>query len=100
MNLVGPTAKAAKLAGIFITLEKAGQLVPGSVFKVASKLDNLLSGKAPSAELAPFEKAAESKLTQDIHVANQALVTTKNPERLSSNVKSRKGDRFIFYLIG
>ena len=79
LDLVGPTAKAAKLAGIFITLEKAGKLVPDSVFKVASKLDNLLSGKAPSAELAPFEKAAESKLTQDIRIANQALASKNTP---------------------
>lgn len=87
LDLVGPAAKAAKLAGIFITLEKAGKLVPDSVFKVAGKLDNLLSGKAPSVELVPFEKAAESKLTQDIRVANQTLAGTKNPDTLNGNIK-------------
>ena len=79
IDIVGPTAKAAKLAGIFITLEKAGKLVPDGVLKVASRLDSLLSGKAPSAELIPFEKVAESKLTQDIRVANQALASRNTP---------------------
>ncbi|WP_443191881.1 two-partner secretion domain-containing protein [Pseudomonas indica] len=76
LDALGPAAKAAKLAGIFAAMRKAGAAIPTELTKVADKLDGLLAGKAPSAEeLAPFKLNAQAKLTEQIRLANQTLVS-------------------------
>jgi filamentous hemagglutinin len=76
LDALGPAAKAAKLAGVFAAMRGVGKEVLPELTKVAGKLDDLLTGKAPSPlELAPFEKKAESKLTADIQKANQSLAS-------------------------
>ena len=89
LDLLGPAAKAAKLAGIFIAMQKAGNKIPEGLVSAATKLDNLLAGKAPTlAELAPFEKKVGDKLTADIRTANQTL--TSKP-MVGSAVDGAKG---------
>ncbi|WP_084335682.1 hypothetical protein [Pseudomonas indica] len=57
-------------------MRKAGAAIPTELTKVADKLDGLLAGKAPSAEeLAPFKLNAQAKLTEQIRLANQTLVS-------------------------
>jgi hypothetical protein len=74
LDALGPTAKAAKLAGIFQAMSKMGKAIPDSLLTVASKLDGLVAGKVPSAsELAPFELNAQAKLAEEIRKANLSL---------------------------
>jgi filamentous hemagglutinin family protein len=73
-DLLGPSAKAAKLAGIFAGVGKVSGKVSADLVESAAKLNNLLAGKTPSsAELAPFTKAAERQLAEEIKLANQTL---------------------------
>jgi filamentous hemagglutinin len=75
-DALGPAAKVAKLAGIFAVMQKVPGKVSAELIDTATKLDKLLAGKAPSAsDLAPFNKAAETKLAEEIKLANQTLAS-------------------------
>ncbi|MFI8384436.1 DUF637 domain-containing protein [Pseudomonas sp. NPDC079086] len=75
-DVLGPAAKAAKLAGMFAVMGKVPGKVSADVVATATKLNNLLAGKAPSPEdLAPFKKAAENKLAEEVKLANQTLAS-------------------------
>jgi hypothetical protein len=79
LDAIGPAAKVAKLAGIFAAIRKAGAQIPtelADLAKAAERLKDLAAGKSPSpAELAPFKKNAEAKLTEQIQQANQTLAS-------------------------
>lgn len=80
-SALGPTAKLVEITRVLSALSKVADKAPAELAKAVSKLNELIAGKAPTAaELEPFKKAAETKLADDIRIANHTLASKKTPD--------------------
>jgi len=74
LDAIGPAGKAAHVLGVFAALNKTGRAVPDQLLAMATKLDELVAGKPPTAaELAPFRQSAEGRLREEVRQANLVM---------------------------